>query len=66
MIAAFVKERRDAELLTQKELAQKTGVSFRTIQQIEACKNTKEKTVNKVLQYFGYKVVVKTEIIKTK
>lgn len=64
MIAEFVKLKRKESNLTQKELANEIGISFRTIQNIESAENTRISTIQKVLKHFGYQIVTKLEIEK--
>lgn len=56
-LAAFVKEKRKAVMLTQPELAEKAGVGLRFIRELEQGKQTlRMDKVNQVLQLFGYEV----------
>ena len=64
MIAEFVKLKRKEEGLTQKELADLVGVSFRTVQNMENAEKTRHTTTQKVLKHFGYQIVMKFEIEK--
>jgi y4mF family transcriptional regulator len=53
----FVKEKRNAVGLTQKECAEKAGVGLRFLRDMEQDKETlRMDKVNQVLQLFGYEV----------
>ncbi len=54
-LSAFVKQKRKALKLTQKEMAEKAGVGLRFVRELERGKETlKMDKVNQVLNLFGY------------
>ena len=56
-LSDFVKENRNAAVLTQPELAEKAGVGLRFVRDLEQGKETMRlDKVNQVLQLFGYQV----------
>jgi y4mF family transcriptional regulator len=56
-IATFVKTKRKALKLTQQELAQKAGVGYRFVRELEGGKATLQlEKVNQVLNLFGHEV----------
>lgn len=55
-MGAFIKQEREKMHLTQKQLADKVGVSERTIQNLEAASSMKDKNVNIVLNHFGFRL----------
>lgn len=56
-LADFVKSRRQALKMTQQELAQKAGVGYRFVRELEAGKTTLQLAkVNEVLKLFGHEV----------
>jgi y4mF family transcriptional regulator len=56
-IADFVKSRRQALKMTQQEPAQKAGVGYRFVRELEAGKPTLQlKKVNDILKLFGHEV----------
>lgn len=57
IIADFVKNKRQALKMTQQELAQKAGVGYRFVRELEAGKTTLQlEKVNDVLKLFGHEV----------
>ena len=57
LLSEFVKERRAATKLTQRELAEKAGVGLRFIRDMEQGKETlRLDKVNQVLSMFGHQV----------
>ncbi len=57
LLSEFVKEKRNAARLTQRELAEKAGVGLRFVRELEQGKETlRLDKVNQVLQLFGYVV----------
>lgn len=56
-LADFVKSKRHALKMTQQELAQKAGVGYRFVRELEAGKATLQlEKVNDVLKLFGHEV----------
>ncbi len=56
-LADFVKSKRQALKMTQQELAQKAGVGYRFVRELEAGKTTLQLgKVNEVLKLFGHEV----------
>lgn len=56
-LAYFVKSKRQALKMTQQELAQKSGVGYRFVRELEAGKTTLQlEKVNEVLKLFGHEV----------
>lgn len=56
-LADFVKSKRQALKMTQQELAQKAGVGYRFVRELEAGKTTLQLgKVNEVLRLFGHEV----------
>lgn len=56
-LADFVKSKRQALKMTQQELAQKAGVGYRFVRELEAGKTTLQlEKVNEVLKLFGHEV----------
>lgn len=56
-LADFVKGRRRALKMTQQQLAQKAGVGYRFVRELEAGKTTLQlEKVNEVLKLFGHEV----------
>lgn len=56
-LANFVKSKRQALKMTQQELAQKAGVGYRFVRELEAGKTTLQlEKVNEVLKLFGHEV----------
>ena len=60
-LAEFVEKQRKEQNLTQSELAEKAGVHYRSVQNIEDKKRVRKGTSNKVLKALGYEV--KTEFV---
>ena len=56
-LQVFVKTKRKALKLTQKEMSEKAGVGLRFVRELERGKKTlKMDKVNQVLQLFGYEL----------
>jgi len=56
-LADFVKSKRQALKMTQQELAQKAGVGYRFVRELEGGKTTLQlEKVNEVLKLFGHEV----------
>lgn len=56
-LEVFVKTKRKALKLTQKEMSEKAGVGLRFVRELERGKKTlKMDKVNQVLQLFGYEL----------
>lgn len=56
-LADFVKNKRKMLKMTQQELAQKAGVGYRFVRELEAGKTTLQlEKVNEVLKLFGHEV----------
>ena len=56
-ISRFVRQRRKAVKLTQVEVAEKAGVGYRFIRELEAGKPTLQlEKVNRVLRLFGHEL----------
>lgn len=56
-ISEFVKNRRKVLKLTQQELAEKAGVGYRFVRELEAGKTTLQLSkVNDVLLFFGHEL----------
>lgn len=61
MIGQLLKENRIKLNLTQKQLAQKSGISYVSINRIENGKNPRLSVVNKLFEAMGKTLQIKTE-----
>jgi len=66
MITVFVKEERKNQNLTQQELAEKSGVSVRSVSSIELGESVRKSTIEKVLETLGFKMIIRYEFKKLK
>ena len=57
-ITEFVLLKRREQDLTQKELAEKANIHWKTLQNLESDKNVKTNTTLSVLEALGYKIVL--------
>jgi len=64
LISAFVKEERKNQNLTQEELAEKSGISVRTIGSIEDNKSVRKSSIEKVVETLGFRLVVRYDFEK--
>lgn len=64
MIAGLIRDERELRNLTQEQLADQSGVSLRSISNLENAKHVSDFIAKKVMDYLDYELVIRYEVKK--